>query len=201
MVNEGIFKRIAGEWWYIQGGRCLKKFDDPWAELSDKRSAVSLRPLTNFTQTRGFEMRSQRPAACVTSLSKMFKNSAYLSVFIVTWYWCNVQCILGQKVHNALNVAENWHRFWVAAETARTWLCLLSVCCKYGHDHKTTVSWQSFFGPSFRIGLLATGSRSLRMLTLGICSTLRPFWSGGGLSGDGGRTGVWSGEGWLFICL
>jgi len=30
MGNEGIFKGVAGEWRYGQGGRCLKKFDDPW---------------------------------------------------------------------------------------------------------------------------------------------------------------------------
>ena len=30
MGNVGIFKGVAGEWRYGQGGRCLKKFDDPW---------------------------------------------------------------------------------------------------------------------------------------------------------------------------
>ena len=29
--DGGIFKRVAGEWKYFQGGRCLKKFDDPWS--------------------------------------------------------------------------------------------------------------------------------------------------------------------------
>jgi len=29
MGNEGIFKGVAGECRYGQGGRCLKKFDDP----------------------------------------------------------------------------------------------------------------------------------------------------------------------------
>jgi len=31
MGNEVIFKGVAGEWRYGQGGRCLKKFDDPWS--------------------------------------------------------------------------------------------------------------------------------------------------------------------------
>ena len=46
MGNEGIFKGVAGEWRYGQGGRCLKKFDDPWVTSSSFNIASNILQFT-----------------------------------------------------------------------------------------------------------------------------------------------------------